>query len=130
MIRAIYAGVVAGDLERERAWYAAVFGRPADAAPMDGLYEWHLGDNVLQLVALENVRNIQKLPSWGATGVSSLALVADDVDATSRAAIEAGGRHVSEFGNDAFRTISVTDPEGNLVTFLQRLEGRSQNSPA
>jgi catechol 2,3-dioxygenase-like lactoylglutathione lyase family enzyme len=112
---------VAGDLERERAWYEAVFGRPPDAAPMDGVYEWHLGDNFLQLVALAKVREIQKLPSWGATGVSSLTLTVDDADAMLRAALDAGGSRVSGFGNDAFRTITVADPEGNLVTFLQRL---------
>ncbi len=112
---------MAGDLERERAWYEAVFGRAPDAAPMDGLYEWHLGDNFLQLVALAKVREIQKLPSWGARGVSSLTLAVDDADASLQAALDAGGSCVSAFGNDAFRTISVADPEGNLVTFLQRL---------
>jgi predicted enzyme related to lactoylglutathione lyase len=121
MVRAIYAEVVAGDLERERAWYGAVFGRSPDAAPMAGLYEWHLGDNFLQLAGLATVREIQKQPSWGAIGASSLTLVVEDVDATLRAAIDAGGTHISAFGNDAFRTISVADPEGNLVTLLQRL---------
>jgi predicted enzyme related to lactoylglutathione lyase len=121
MIRSIWAGVVADDVERERAWYEAVFGRSPDAAPMDGLYEWHLGDNFLQLVSLAKVRDVQKLPSWGARGSSSVTLVVDDADASLQAALEAGGSGVSDFGNDTFRTKSVTDPEGNLVTFLQRL---------
>lgn len=121
MIRSIWAGVVAEDLERERAWYEAVFGRVPDAAPMDGLYEWHSDESVLQLVALARVRETQKLPSWGGRGTSSVTLVVDDADASLQAALDAGGSRVSAFGNDTFRTISVADPERNLVTFLQRL---------
>jgi catechol 2,3-dioxygenase-like lactoylglutathione lyase family enzyme len=120
MVRAIYAGVVAADLEKERAWYEAVFGRPPDAAPMDGLYEWHLGANFLQLVALSKVRITQQTPEWGARGMSSVTLVVDDADAARTAAVRAGGTRVSEFSNDGFRTMSVADVEGNLVTFLQR----------
>jgi predicted enzyme related to lactoylglutathione lyase len=121
MIRSIWAGVVAEDLERELAWYQAIFGKAPDATPMDGLYEWHSGDSVLQLVALAKVRGTQKLPSWGERGTSSVTLVTDDADASLQAALDGGGSRVSAFGNDAFRTISVADPEGNLVTFLQRL---------
>jgi hypothetical protein len=120
-VRAVYAGVVAEGLERERAWYEAAFGRPPDAAPMDGLYEWHFGDNFLQLVALAKVRDIQKLPAWGSPGASSVTLVVDDADAIVRRALANGGARVSEFANESFRTVSVSDPEENLVTFLQRL---------
>jgi predicted enzyme related to lactoylglutathione lyase len=120
MVRAIFAGVVARDLERERDWYEAVVGREPDAAPMDGLYEWHFGDNFLQLVAIAKVREIQRLPTWGTPGASSVSLVVDDADAHVRSALAAGGSQVSNFESKGFRTVSVSDPEGNLVTFLQR----------
>jgi predicted enzyme related to lactoylglutathione lyase len=120
MVRAIYAGIVAEDLERERDWYEAAIGRKPDAAPMDGLYEWHFGDNYVQLVALAKVREIQKLPAWGTRGASSITLVVDDADERVRSAVAAGGTQVSRFDNDGFRTVTVSDPEGNLITFLQR----------
>jgi predicted enzyme related to lactoylglutathione lyase len=120
MVRAVFAGVVAQDLERERNWYEAAIGRKPDAAPMDGLFEWHFGDNYVQLVALAKVRDIQKLPAWGTPGASSLTLVVDDADERVRSAVAASGTEISRFENDGFRTVSVSDPEGNLVTFLQR----------
>jgi hypothetical protein len=120
MVRAIYAGVVAENLEHERTWYEAVFERPPDAAPMEGLYEWHLGESFLQLVSLAKVREIQKQPAWGTNGASSITFVVDDARATADRALRAGGKCISEFVNDAFRTISVADLEGNLVTLLQR----------
>jgi hypothetical protein len=120
MVRAIYAGIVAENLANERAWYEAAFARPPDAAPMDGLYEWHLGENFLQLVSLAKVREIQQQPAWGTNGASSITLVVDDARVTADRALRAGGKRVSEFVNDAFRTISLADPEGNLVTLLQR----------
>jgi hypothetical protein len=120
MVRAIFAGVVAEDLERQRAWYETICERAPDAAPMDGLYEWHLDENAVQLVALAKVRDIQKLPVWGARGATSVTLVVDDADASRTAALSAGGSRVSEFSNERFQTVTVADPEGNLVTFLQR----------
>jgi hypothetical protein len=120
MVRAIFAGVVAEDLERQRAWYETIFDRAPDAAPMDGLYEWHLDGNAVQLVALSKVRDIQKLPVSGARGTTSVTLVVDDADASRTAALSGGGARVSEFSNEHFRTVTVADPEGNLVTFLQR----------
>lgn len=114
MVSKLYAGVVVSDLERARAWYAAVFGRDADATPMGGLCEWHVGDNVLQVVDLETVRRIQQLPDWGSAGASSVTLVVDDLETpTARA------EPVSHFEGPRFDTVSVRDPDGNLVTFLR-----------
>jgi glyoxalase superfamily protein len=120
MVRAIFAGVVAKDLEKQRAWYETIFERVPDAAPMDGLYEWHLDENAVQLVALSKVREIQKLPDWGARGATSVTLIVEDAESSRKAALSAGGSPVSEFANKGFRTVTVADPEGNLVTFLQR----------
>ncbi len=112
MVRAIYAGITVIDLERPRVWYARVFGREPDAAPMDGLYEWHLGEHCVQVVALERVREIQNLPDWGAPGASSVTLVVDDAEAAAREATVLHGSTVSQFENPRFRTASVADPKG------------------
>ena len=114
MVKQIYSGVVTADLERARAWYATVFGRDADTNPMSGLYEWHVGECVLQLVDIGKVREIQNLPDWGAKGASSVTLVVDDIKA-----ITANLTPVSHFDGPAFSTTSVRDIDGNLVTLLQ-----------
>jgi predicted enzyme related to lactoylglutathione lyase len=120
VVKGLYAGVVAGDLERARSWYERVFGREPDAAPMGGLYEWRVGEQCVQLVALDKIREIQHLPDWGAVGSSSVTFVVDDAQMAAADAVEHGGTAVSHFENPAFRTASVGDPDGNLVTFLQQ----------
>jgi len=120
MVRDVYAAVAVDDIERARAWYTAVFGREPDAAPMGGLYEWHSGEHCLQLVALAAIREIQRLPQWGARGSSSVTLVVDDAKVLADRVLGAGGRQVSHFDGPAFATTSIEDPEGNLVTLLQK----------
>jgi predicted enzyme related to lactoylglutathione lyase len=120
MVRDMYAGVVVGDIERARAWYATVFGREPDAAPMGGLYEWYSAEHCLQLVALAAIREIQGLPHWGAAGSSSVTLIVDDAKTIAQRALAVGGEAVSHFDGPAFHTTSIKDPEGNLVTLLQR----------
>jgi len=48
-IDGIYANVACCDLRQSRDWYTTLFGREPDAAPMDGLVEWHWGDHGFQL---------------------------------------------------------------------------------
>jgi len=43
-LTAIYANLACSDLGRSRAWFATLFGREPDAAPMEGLVEWHHGE--------------------------------------------------------------------------------------
>jgi predicted enzyme related to lactoylglutathione lyase len=119
MVLDTYAGVAVDDIEAARAWYATVFGREPDAAPMGGLYEWHSGEHCMQLVALATIREIQGLPHWGAAGSSSVTLVVDDANAVAQRALGAGGVAVSHFDGPAFQTTSIRDPEGNLVTLLK-----------
>jgi hypothetical protein len=121
MIAKIYAGVVVTDLERARSWYAKAFGRAPDATPMDGLIEWHAGECVLQIVDIGTVRKTQKLPDWGTPGAASVTLVADDLDA-----LDASFKRVSHFDGPKFSTTSVTDPDGNIVTFLQEHDGAAK----
>src|ERR1019366_8411868 len=81
MIRKVFAGVVVDDLAAAGAWYECVLGRPPDAAPMDGLLEWHLADTGwLQIVAIDSVREIQLRSGWGSAGSSSVALVVESID--------------------------------------------------
>jgi catechol 2,3-dioxygenase-like lactoylglutathione lyase family enzyme len=123
MISNVFAGIVVADIERARQWYAGVFGRDPDAAPMGGLYEWRFGDHCVQVVELNTVRRIQDLPLWGSGGASSITLVVEDAQSAARAAVASGGKNVSHYDGPAFQTSSVCDPEGNLVTFLEHGAG-------
>ena len=38
-IEKVLAGIAVGDFASAQAWYGRLFGRPADAAPMEGLVE-------------------------------------------------------------------------------------------
>jgi catechol 2,3-dioxygenase-like lactoylglutathione lyase family enzyme len=118
MVRNVIAGIVVADIEKARLWYADVFGRDPDAAPMEGLYEWRFGDHCVQVVELDTVRRIQGLPQWGTGGASSITLVVEHAQDAAYAAVASGGKNVSHYGGPAFQTCSVCDPEGNLVTFL------------
>ena len=42
-LTAIFAQLCCRDLEVGIAWFSALFARPPDARPMDGLAEWHHG---------------------------------------------------------------------------------------
>jgi hypothetical protein len=46
-ITQVLAGIAVADLHRAAAWYEVLFGRPADAEPMDGLIEWRIAGGVV-----------------------------------------------------------------------------------
>ena len=41
----VLADVAVDDFASALTWYERLLGRPADAAPMDGLAEWHLAED-------------------------------------------------------------------------------------
>ena len=47
----VLAGIAVRDVDQATPFYEALFARPADARPMDGLAEWHVpSSGVVQLV--------------------------------------------------------------------------------
>ena len=44
-IQTIFAHISCSSLQASSAWYAKLFGRPADRHPMPGLAEWHFTDS-------------------------------------------------------------------------------------
>jgi catechol 2,3-dioxygenase-like lactoylglutathione lyase family enzyme len=123
------AGIVVDDLERARSWYEAVLGRPADAAPMGGLLEWHFnGEAWLQVVEVQIVRAVQQTATWGAAGASAVSFVIANLDDQLAVLRAYGIPIVSQYETKAFaKTASVRDPAGNFVTFV---EEASQVEPA
>ncbi len=120
-VQRVLASVAVADLPRAQAWYASVLGRPADSTPMAGLAEWHLtGGGWLQVVDVRVIGDLQGVDVEHRAGASSVAFVVpslDDVLADLTAAGIPVGRRYGAPGT--LRTATVTDPEGNLVTFVE-----------
>ena len=108
------------DLEAARTWYQRVLGREPDAAPMDGLLEWHLAESGwLQVVALYKVREVLKAPNWGKAGSCSVAFVVESLG-DQLALLKANGVTVGATFAESFpKTATVSDPAGNIVTFVE-----------
>jgi hypothetical protein len=97
-VKQVLAALAVTDMTASEAWCERLFGRPADAHPMDGLVEWHFGDaQVLQLVA-----------DAGRAGGSLATLFVDDLGDEAEARTTVGAQ---------FRR--VDDPDGNRLTLVQ-----------
>ena len=111
-VHRVLAGVAVADVDAALPWYERLFGRPADALPMNGLAEWHLPTgSVIQLVA-----------SAERAGRSLLTLDFDDL-ASELAAIHEGGLDagpLDDTTSDKVLIASTTDPEGNAITLVQQ----------
>ena len=102
------------------AWYAALFGRPYDAAPMEGLAEWWFPAGGWLQVFADAER----------AGTSSITLVVDDIEAARRSLAAAG--HESEWSFDGPITSGtvVRDPDGNRIVFAHSADPASNPSAA
>jgi hypothetical protein len=123
-VRRVMAGVVVDDLLLARNWYETVLGRPPDATPMDGLLEWHVNDGAwLQVVDVDVVRAVQRREEWGRAGASSVSFVVANLD-DHRATFAANAIPiVSHYTTaSALKTVTVSDPAGNFVTFVEEPE--------
>jgi hypothetical protein len=123
-LRRVMAGVVVDDLKMAQGWYGAVFGKPADAAPMGGLLEWHLNDGAwLQVVDIQTVRDVQRDAQWGSSGASSVSFVVEHLDDQLATFEGLSIPLVSQYSTKGFaRTATVRDPSGNYVTFVEELD--------
>jgi catechol 2,3-dioxygenase-like lactoylglutathione lyase family enzyme len=124
VVRRLMAGVVVDDLQAARAWYETVLGQAPDAAPMDGLLEWHVNDGAwLQVVDVQIVRAVQRRDGWGCAGASSVSFVVENLD-DQRATFAANAIPiVSQYTTaSALKTVTVSDPAGNFVTFVEEPE--------
>ena len=108
-LTAIYAQLSCTDLERSIEWFTLVFERGPDTIPMEGLAEWHHGEQAgFQL--FEDAKN---------AGRGTLTLIVSDLGAERSRLSEAGmlPRKVEEAD---YTTISrFRDPDDNLVVLAQ-----------
>jgi catechol 2,3-dioxygenase-like lactoylglutathione lyase family enzyme len=111
-IEKVLAGIAVGDFDSARDWYGRLLGRAPDAEPMGGLAEWHPSEH----------GGIQLVEDGGRAGSSLVTLVVDSLH-ERLSVLEAkgipAGPIVGTLG--VVRAVTVTDPEGNLITFAESL---------
>lgn len=112
----VLADVAVDDFASALTWYERLLGRPADAAPMEGLAEWHLAEG----------GGIQVSDYEDRAGSSNVTLVVSSLD-EQLAALEAEGIPVGPIqGTPGFvKAATVSDPEGNEITFAEDLTDKT-----
>jgi predicted enzyme related to lactoylglutathione lyase len=108
----VLANVAVDDFPSALTWYERLLGRPADAAPMEGLAEWHLAEGGGLQVSDDEAR----------AGSSSVTLMVQSLD-DQLAAPRAEGIPVGPIQGTPglVKVATVTDPEGNRLTFAEDL---------
>ena len=108
-ITSVMAVVTVADFDAGLDWYQRFFGRPADLRPMDGLAEWHLTETGVVQVVYDSDRG----------GSALLTLGVEDLNGII-AEFAARGLTVGEVIEGVIaRIASISDPEGNTITFAQ-----------
>lgn len=107
------AGIAVDDIAEALDFYERLFGRQADARPMNDLAEWKLpGGGWVQLHA-----------DADRAGASSLTLVVDDLGEELGRLDLHGLKPVSKAMGDFFKTAKFRDPDGNQIIFSQPQPG-------
>jgi glyoxylase I family protein len=108
-IEHVLAVVPVTDLDRSRAWYESLFGRPADNNPMPNLVEWQVVPGGWVQVFIDSER----------AGSALVNFAADDLDAHINELI---GRGLSpgqpDAANKGVRLSVITDPDGNTIRLI------------
>ena len=111
-VEVLFAAVTVADLDRAVAWYARLFGRPADIVPNDNEVMWRLADTAWLYVVRDEKR----------AGHALVTLCVADLD---QAVADIAARGITgrpaEIIGDAGRKATFTDAEGNTVSLIEVL---------
>ena len=109
-IEVLFAGVQVTDLDGAVAWYARLFGRPADIVPNDNEVMWRLADPAWLYVLRDAKR----------AGHAVVTVCVADLD-QAVAGIAARGitGGPAEIIGDAGRKVTYTDADGNGISFIE-----------
>ena len=108
-LQKIFAQLNCTDMERSTAWFATLFGRSPDEAPMDGLNEWHHADNA----------GFQLVLNGADAGHGCLTLIVGDIDAELKRLDKAGVQTGDTNTGDIATISQLSDPDGNTVVLAQ-----------
>ena len=115
----VLATVAVSDFATSSAWYTRLFGRAPDHSPSASCAEWDIA----------RCTRIQVLPRDAAEGPparngASVGIIVHDLDDVLT---ELQGRHIDvakpQTATHFMRFVPVSDPDGNLVTFVESLAG-------
>ena len=107
------AGIAVDDIVEALDFYERLFGRPADARPMNDVAEWKLPGGGW----------VQVLTDADRAGASALTLVVDDLaEELGRLAL-LGLNPVAKAMGDFFKTAKFRDPDGNQIVLMQPQPG-------
>ncbi len=112
----VLAGIAVDGFALALTWYERLFGRSADAAPMEGLAEGHFSE----------YGGVQLIHDADHAGSSSVTLVVSSLD-EALAALEAEGIPVGPIQGTPglVKAATVTDPEGNEINFGEDLTNKN-----
>jgi predicted enzyme related to lactoylglutathione lyase len=106
------ASVAVKDLIASAKWYATLFGRPADSAPMPEVAEWKF----------ERGGWLQVYQNKQRAGCSSVTLAVsrleDQLATLEKIGIEAGRPII----NNTVKVVMIQDPDGNSIAFAEALD--------
>lgn len=105
----LLAVVPVSDIQAAQRWYEALVGRREDNHPMESLVEWRVTETGWVQVFHDPER----------AGSTLLNLAVDDLEAQA-AELAARGLVLDDIqtANRGVRTASITDPDGNRITFI------------
>jgi predicted enzyme related to lactoylglutathione lyase len=105
----VFAALVVNDRDAAVGWYERLFGRPPDMLPNDDEAVWQLADSASLYVVADRT----------GAGHGVCTIVVEDVE---RCADEVASRGIAtpavEEVGTAGRKLTVTDPDGNAVSFV------------
>jgi predicted enzyme related to lactoylglutathione lyase len=108
------ASVAVKDLKAAIAWYAKVFGRPADSTPMPEVAEWKFDRG--------GWLQVYQLPERA--GAGSFTLAVSDLDEEIGKLRKLGIDCSRMTSGSKVKTLMITDPDGNHIAFAQALDPR------
>ncbi|MBA3300320.1 MAG: VOC family protein [Thermoleophilaceae bacterium] len=116
----VLAELAVADLEKALGWYERLFGRPADALPMEGLAEWHSPEGDLQVFA-----------DTDRAGRGLLTLEVDDIRNHVAEAAERGVpvEPIDDASSETVLFVTLTDPDGNQVTLVEQRSAQAEVNP-
>jgi len=119
MTAQVLATVAVTDFAASRAWYARLFGRAPDHSPSPSCVEWQIAKCMrIQVLPRHDLPDRRRHE-----GRASVGIMVDDLDDVLA---KLQGRHIDATPQAAthfVRFAPVSDPDGNLVTFLESAAG-------
>lgn len=109
MIEKIYAQLSCTRLVTSIPWFEALFGRPPDDRPMDGLAEWHIGKSA----------GFQLFRNESAAGQGTMTLIVSGLQDERRRLERLGLRPPLIEAADTVSLLQLRDPDNNLVVLAR-----------